>query len=499
MFKKIAFTSLALLLLSTQTASAEVIEVKNWTTIADISLANGAAIGSTEWFLAELPADMVKSSAKAALSDIRLIDSSNTEIPYMIVRQGDITPLLEDNNPTSGRPLRILENSLQKGPRGQDRVMVLEIPLEGKVYNGINLQVSPQSTNFRKVVNIAVSDVQLGATSPSWREIEAKPVIYNYSDRQGLFIQKTDVKFGPASSRYIRLRFEQDPNLATVGVQFTNNVVVDSVRIAYESDTAEKGASIKNYLAGTWNADTKVTEEAKVENIVQNTDKKVTEITYKVDSKTGFVGANKITLKVDNNDTNFKRQVSVLVGVQDDKGITWSAVAAGQIYRINSPVFQGEMLSVAFAPITADYIKVIVQNNNDTALKVDNHAVVEIQKVAVLFKKEDKSLVGVKLLSGNNDSITPTYEIQKTLSYFESVVPDKVIVENVKNNPLYSKTEQLVAFGEKYKWLLNTVLIIFVMGIILLAVRWTRIHPAKEVLSNPQQDSDLTDDTTNEN
>lgn len=477
MIKTLTFSILAFTLFLSQNASAEIVDVKKWSTTADIAVVNGVTAGASEWFLAELPGDIIKNSSSATLSDLRVIDSTNTEIPYVIVRQGYSTELTETKVVPEGRAVKILENSLERGPRGQDRVMVLEIPLEGKVYNGINLEVSPQSTNFRKVVNIAVSDVQLGATSPAWREIESKPVIYNYSDRQGLFVQKTKINFIPASSRYIRLRFEQDPALVESGVQFTNNVIVDGVRLIYETDTVINGITVENYLAGAWVAETGVTEPAVVESVTENTTTKATEVIYKTNNPLGFVDATKITIKLDKDESNFKRQVTVQSGTRGEQGIVWKTVGTGQIYRINSPVFQGESTSIAFQPTAADYFKVIVQNNNDTALKVEGVAVVDLQKVAVLFKRDSKNLAGVTMLIGNSSAIPPTYEIQKTLSYFNSIVPEKVTVQNVKPNSLFTATEQVIPFAEKYKWALNTALIVFVLLIALLGWKYRSNKP----------------------
>lgn len=483
MFKKISCALCAITLLVAQTATAETISITQWATVADISPVSGAVTGSSEWFLVELPGEIVKKSANPSLSDIRLIDSTNTEIPYVIVRQGDTMAVAEGKVTPEGKPAKILENTLDRGPRGQDRIMVLEIPLEGKVYNGINLQTSPNSDNFRKVVRIAVSDVQLGATSPAWREIESKPVIYNYSDRQGLYVEKTKFNFIPATSRYIRLRFEQDPALAASGVQFTNNVVVESARVVYESDTTNQGVAIGNYLTGQWLAESDITQSAGVQSITENASTKSTEIVYKTDNVFGFVGANKITIKVDKDETNFKRQVTVLAGVQDGLDITWKSIGAGQIYRINSPVFQGESTGIVFPPTSANYFKVIIQNNNDTALKFDSIAAVDIQKTAVLFKKSDKDLSGIKLVTGNKAAIAPTYEIQKTVSYFETIKPEKVLVQNIKDNPLYNNITPEIPFGQKYKWLLNTALVVFVLLIALLGWKW-RVKPE---VANPAQ------------
>lgn len=481
MFKKILFPIAAFALLLTQTVSAEVIDVKNWSTVSDVAV-SGAVAGSSEWFIAELPGDILKKSSNTSLDDIRVIDSTNTEIPYVVVRQGSALALPESST-VEGREVKVLENSLANGPQGQDRIMVLEIPVEGRVYNGLILQIAAQSTNFRKLVNIAVSDVRLGATSPSWRELEARPVIYNYSDRQGLFVQKNRVDFVGASSRYIRLRFEQDPALAGTGVQFTNNVVVDSARVVYEADTVENGVTIKNYLAGAWIPTTSVTESAVIESTKENTQTKATEVTYKTDNPLGFVGANKITIQIDKDETNFKRQVTVWAGVQEGTEVIWKSVGNGQVYRINSPVYQGESTSVSFPPTSANFFKVIIQNNNDIPLRLDNGAVVELQKVAVLFKKEDKNLAGVKLVVGNKTAYRPSYEIQTTMQYFDSVVPQKAVVQNVKDNPLYTTPADTTPFGEKYKWLLNVALVVFVLLIALLGWKWR----AKHEVPNPPQ------------
>lgn len=464
----------AIILYSTAPVLASVINPKDWSTVSSVSESGQG------WFFGELPNGVIKNSAfPSTLSDIRLVDEANTEIPYVVVRQGSLANAAnpEGVDMVRGVGVKILENTLERGPQGQDRVMVLEIPVEGKVYNGIELQIAAQSKNFRKVVRVAVSDVSLGASSPAWREIESKPVIYNYSDPQGLSIQKSRVDFTSATSRYIRLRFEQDPSLVGSGAQFTNNVIVESASLIYESDVVNPGATIKNYLAGAWVETTPAYETVSVESSVENVETKATEVIYTSNNPIGFVGATSLALRINEDESNFKRQVTVLSGVSENGSMRWQRIASGQIYRIQSPVFKGELLKINFNPTTASHIKVIIQNNNDRALKVSADGVVGMQKIGVLFKKDTASAKGIKLLVGNSHTVAPTYEIEKTISYFQDITPEKVTIGEVEANPLFKVVTADVPFDQKYTWLLNGVLIVFVLLIALLGWKYRAHKP----------------------
>lgn len=467
-------TAITLILGFTTPALAETVNLKDWTTVADIvSVVPAPAVSAGgDWYLAELPGEVIRKSQSSG-RDIRIIDNTNTEIPYVIVKQGTAAPVagMGDINDGTAR-IRVTENSMQKGNTGDERVVVLELPVEGRVYNGLDIQVAPNTTNFRKVVHISISDNPLGATSPAWRELETKPIIYSYSDGQGLFVQDTRISFPNASSRYIRLRFAQDERLANAGAQFINNVFITGVRVVYDSFTTEKGITIKNYVAGAWNSDKSIVETAKIDSINQNTQTKTTEVVYSASNPLGFIGMMKVTLKIAQGENNFKRQVMVQGTNEVGTSSVWQTLSSGQIYRIDSPVFQGESLSIAFPPANYLRFRVIIQNNNDAALKIEDPAEVETQKQAVLFKKVDKNISGLKLLVGNRTVAAPTYEIEKTIAYFDTTVPNKVEIINVKDNPLFTTPVDTTPFGEKNKWLLNGGLIVFVILVAILGFRW---------------------------
>jgi len=133
----------------------------------------------------------------------------------------------------------------------------------------------------------------------------------------------------------------------------------------------------------------------------------------------------------------------------------WTTIANGQIYRISSPVFTGELLSIPLSSKLSSSIRVLIHNDNDVALRVENTATVNLQQVGILFKKDDSNVAGLTLLIGNSTTTTPSYEIQKTLSFFGDVTPTVVTLSDSRANPLFTPIEEYIPFGERYKYLIN--------------------------------------------
>lgn len=459
---------LALVFALTTTVHAGVIPVKEWSTMSAVVPPAIVTEDNQGLYVAEIPSDVLRAAATTDFRDIRLVDGTDNEIPYMLIKQGVVTPL-KDRVFSTASNTKILENSLLSS----ERIVVLDTLKEGQVFTGVQLQKISESVNFRHTVHVYISDAPLGAASPAWRELEQKSIVYNYTDPSNFSVENLRVTFPNISSRYIKLRFAQDNSLQEKGASFTNTARITGARMITEQDSLVQGTHVKEYLAGNFVSTLHTNDVLQKSSSTENTKEKSTEVIYDLGEGSGLTYIHKLTLDIDSSNNNFKRNVTVQI--PDVNDVTkWTTVASGQIYRIASPIFTGESLSIEMSAPLLSRIRVVIHNDNDSPLRVEDKAVIERQQVGLIFKKEDGNVGGLKFLIGNKNAVTPTYELQKTLTYFEGVTPTSVTLATATANPLYEKVEAHVPFGEKYKYLMNIALVLFVILLGYLGYRWSR-------------------------
>ncbi|MES2622785.1 MAG: DUF2339 domain-containing protein [Patescibacteria group bacterium] len=462
----VALMLLATLSLIGATTHAAVVNPVDFSSVVTFTQpSQTAAQTSDTWYVSSLDADIWTKSKKADFSDIRIVNKDNVEIPYVLVKQGTVAKTEPTISNDSFAGVKIIENTIQKYENKADRVVVLDSGKEGQVYTGITLQKTPDSKNFRKITHVYVSDSLLGASSPTWREVEQRSVVYNYTDPVGFVVENLEMRFPNMASRYIKIQFEEDTSLNTAGVTFTNQINITGARITYDMPDKTTGTQIKNYLAGNFDLDADAEVAAVSVKSVNNDDKKTTELLIN-----NVQAITSIKLSVDADEVNFKRDVTVQTS---SDGVTWQTISSGQIYRIDSPVYKGENTTISLPVTTAPFMRVVVQNKSDTALTFEKQANVTAQKVGILFKVEGREAQTFKLLIGNESAIIPVYDIQKTLSYFGNTIPTQIDLTNIGPNPLF-KGEAAVPFTEKYPYMVNAALVFFVLVLGFLGYKWTK-------------------------
>ncbi len=424
----------------------------------------------TSWFVVPIDSSVWSKSQKAGYGDIRIVNESYEEIPYIVLKQGASAHV---QNPIQqhGPQVKIVENSLKGNKSGADRILVIDTGKEGQVYTGMYFERKLDAKNFRKSVRVYISDTLLGASSPAWREVEQKNTVYHYTDSVGFSAEDMDIGFPHMTSRYIKVVFSDDTILKEKGVTFTNQIHVTGVRMIYDAPDTTEGIQISNYISGNFvfddnqdSAPSRTVLEA--DRVVENVEKKSTEIYIN-----NLYAVTDITLDVDERSVNFNRDITVQ-GSTD--GVVWKTVTTGQIYRIDSPIYTGESLTIETPIITYPYVRVIVQNNNDTSIRFNKNIITSSQKVGLLFKTDDQNIAALKLLIGNPHTITPSYEIEKTAGYFPKIVPTQVFLKPISSHDAYIPEDVRKPFGEEYRYLVNIGLIVFVLILGYLGYTWTR-------------------------
>jgi Predicted membrane protein (DUF2339) len=437
------------------TADAKVIETKNWTYFGELQSSqidvSDSVKDNQNLYVLPINKDVINLSKKNDLSDIRIIDKSNNEIPYILVKSNQNTQDIKD----SVTQVKILENSLTKEGK---KILVLDTNKEGALYNNLRLLTDSKSQNFRKKVRVYISDSFLTANSSAWREFEQRNIIYNYTNNSSFTVEKLDINLTGVSSRYMKIELVDDTEFDK-NIKVNNQINIASAEIKYlKSEDKNVGYKIKDYLSGNFMFDNlSIYRDVKVLGEVKTDDK--TEVVYE-----GDIDVEALTLKVDSSEKNFNRNI-VIQGSNND--IDWITLSNGSIYRIDSPVYKGENLSISILPSTYKKFKVIVQNNNNKPLDILKTGQVKLQNTGVIFKVEGEPVSDLRIIVGNNIEAAPIYDIRNTINYFEEVAPRIIQYKELIKNPDYVPVKNVIPFGERNKVFLNIALLLFIaiMGI----------------------------------
>ncbi|MES2985960.1 MAG: hypothetical protein V4686_02430 [Patescibacteria group bacterium] len=335
-----------------------------------------------EWYVSPLPAPVIGES-------VYIANSENEEIPHIILKQKLATTSQAVNYPA----LRVVESV-----GTINKTLVLDTSKEGQTYTGIYLTVQPDFKNFRKIARVFISDSLLGASSPTWREMEKRTIIYRYTDVDGFQLQNLKITFPDISSRYIKIQLDEDTPIETP-------ISIKEVNIEYdvEEDTLEK--TIKQYLAG--NFDTPglaATREIPIEQGVFTNSGDITHITVHVDDKL------------------LAFRESVQIETSED-GTIWNQLHKGEVYRVKSSVFEGQQLTLTIPPTSSPFIRVV------TNLPIEDTVTVRLQKQALLFKLDGSSPEGIQVHVDRAGTATSSYILQKELTNLGLVVPKMVTLE----------------------------------------------------------------------
>lgn len=331
------------------------------------------------WYVSEFQPSLVGNG-------IHLIDSENTEVSYVLLGQVVSTT----TTPVETFPVKVVEQT--------DTAVVFDIGREGQVYTGLQLEVSPESKNFRKVVRVFIADTVLSARSPVWRELEKKNVVYAYADEDGFVLRNLNINFPDASTRYIKIQFDENGSDSSPITVTGAGVVHDTVKIVSEK-------KIRDYVAGNFDFTSKSpVKKVSIENNVFTDAKKITGVILRVDASV----------------STFKK--TIIIETSDD-GAVWKTHATGDVYRIDSPMYVGENTTLTFPPITSPYVRI------STDLPIGNSVDVTTQEMVILFKIDPEQKNALQVIVDHTGIATSSYILQKELSGAGNVVPEIVAVK----------------------------------------------------------------------
>ena len=369
-----------------------------------------------------LPTDISWVSNRGnGFGDIRIIDGQGNEVPYLLsVDQ-------ESSNPVIYPKLLSLTNTSDGSTR-----FIADMNKSGLVYGTIDINVSNNSTNYRRQVSVYSSDTLLPIDDSRWSKVTSDGFIFKITDPStGNISGKNTVSFPVNTSRYLKVVIGSGPEGA---------VEVASVNVYSDVHVSNKVAS--SVLSA---------------NVNNNINKKTTDITIDLGA-TGRL-SNRVEIKVNESDKNYIRRVVV---ESSDDNASWRSVGNGSISRVSTSIFNGTSNAISYEQSRSRYIRLSIVNDDNPPLNVLNSVTVNMPILSIVFQPKQGS--SNTLYYGNSIVDRPQYDVSSLSSYIDqSNIPMASIGNEVLNTKYVAPAGPVVPFTEKYKIIFNVSLVILVI------------------------------------
>jgi len=360
--------------------------------------------------------------AQGDLGDLRLMDDTWTEIPYVLhVRRG--------SRRQDWLEARLGEVSFVPGPPAAYTQLEVDLGEQAPAHN--QLVVDTDNKEFFARVELAVSD-----DGKSWRLLRQQAPIYRFQ-KDGLPGNQS-LSYSESRARYLRLRIEaREEKFPVGGVRVAREVAEEAELARIESRFGHRADAPQG--RSWWRADLGSTR----------------------------VPASQVRFAV--GQPQFHRAVEVYVS---DDGQGWRRVGQGDIYRPGArrgdAAAATESLRIEFEEARGRYWRVAVVDRNDPPL-----AELQLELWGtprhLVFRQEPRR--GYRLLYGNERAQTPQYELARLVSREEreAAVAGTTGAEEV--NTAWADPRP---WSERHPVVLWVVLGIMVAGLGLLALRSLR-------------------------
>ena len=365
----------------------------------------------------------VYGQAQASLADLRLIDDTGQEVPYILHwRRG--------KEERRWLEAKLGEVSLVPGQYTQ---ALVDLGPQTPAHN--SLQLETDERDFFRRVELAVSD-----DGRQWRILQQQVPIYRF-EKERLSGNQT-LSYSETSARYLRLRISDGGQLFSV----------QGVRVAHEvSEEPELVALPARF--------------------VSKPDAPAGKSWWQVDFGSKGVPVSEVRFAVP--EGQFHRPVEVLAS---DDGEQWSRVATGEIYRLASGVgtrsaatpSSANSLRTSFEEARGRYWLIVVLNRNDAPLE---NVSLELWGTPrhLIFRQQPRR--SYQLIYGNEGAHAPQYELARLTDpkEFDAAVAGSVGGEQV--NTAYADPR---AWSERHPEVLWAVLGVTVAVLLVLALRSLR-------------------------
>ncbi|EKE18794.1 MAG: hypothetical protein ACD_9C00236G0003 [uncultured bacterium] len=375
-------------------------------------------ISNVENGLIELTLDNeVFANSTKNLTDLRVIDENNREVPYKLIAAKS------EEKKQEYRP-KITNNSVVAGKYS---MAIMDLGEAGIITNSLAIKTS--SENFqRNVIVYGSSD------GNNWNILKSDASIYDYTFRKGnAKSQNTQVSFPDSTFKFLKIEISDSEN---------SPVKIDSIIVNQFIKKNAKEFTLEPAF-----------------DITEDESQKIS--TLLVDLGQGGIPTNKILLSI--SDNNFNR--GVVISSSNDKNTpNWRTIGQGYVFRYDTSKFKGENTTLSFDETTDRFIKITIYNNDDKPLGISKLGAMATFRELV-FQAESRS--GYRLFYGNSNANAPAYDLEKYFQYLDLSVSRKAGLGAQKNNAGYIAEKKPITERNK---VIMPIALVLTGGLLLLLV-----------------------------
>lgn len=415
--KKLFIIFAAIFLFSATSCLAN-FDISKWKYYKDISSTGGNLLRVTL-------DDNVFSSSTKDLSDLRIIDGENREVPFKLVSG-------KESFKSDRVPVKMINNSYIPGENSQ---VILDLGTSGSLVN--NLTVSTVSENFQRNVKVYGSN-----DMNAWNVLRDNGYFYDFTDKKANFkSQNTQISFPDSAYHYIKIEIADDGGnpVKIISVE-TNNTIEEKTR------GHERHPQFKS---------------------IEKTDKKITEMVADL----GVSGIPTDRMNIESKNVNFNRAILIYAS-NDENAKDWDYLGQGYVFRYNTPKFTGENVTLSFPETTKRYLKLEINNKDDVPLSISGLSSFSVYREVIFQTNVSEKY---RLFYGNAKADYPQYDLEK---YFEYLEPDKAMeakITNQRDNSSYiAEKEPEKPLTERIPYLLSGILTVTSLFLIFLVFRFLK-------------------------
>ncbi len=374
-----------------------------------------AAVDSTQWefsrdinttrsglTVVELDAQAF-ASMKSDVADVRIVDAAGAEQPYVLQVEKEVKQ-------SSLAGARLLNRAYVAD--GGYQQFELDLGTTGVLHSRV--AITTPEENFQYQIQV------YGRNDGEWKLLKGGGVMFDYTNEgENIHAEQLSVLYPESSFRHLQVRIfsgsEFQVSTAKVFATKIRKAKDASYDVVFDQSVNEDGNTV-------------------------------------IDIDLGYdqLPANKITLKT--KEKNFDRPAQVWA--QNDEGDYDRVYGREYLFRYDTDAFAGENLTLEFSDTSAQHLRVVVLNGDDTPISFSG-ATVSGSVRSVIFEAGDDEY---ELLYGNPRATRPKYDIERRLKFINvanaSTAVLGVEVVNAEFVPV------LAPFTERMPWLLPLVLVL---------------------------------------
>ena len=364
--------------------------------------------------------------AQVWLHDIRLIDDTGAEVPYLrYSREGSVASV--------PIPTALLENSFAQGLYTQ---VVLELAARAPFHNSVRIATS--ETDFIEWVSIEASD-----DGHLWRMVQERAPIFRFEKegREGTQL----VRYSENNARYLRIHIlDGERRFPVSGANVLRKTTVPPERVPI------------------------------IAHLVPDPSTPANETVWRADLGTPALSVREVRFAV--GPAEFSRNVDILTS---EDGVDWSPFARGQIYRFHLGDAVEEQLTV---PVASDtdrrHWRVAVLNGNDAPLP-DIAPTLYMTPCHVVFEQQPGRTY--RLLYGQSEAKPPRYDLGQRVTAEQQAAAAAGQVGPEEVNSAYADPRPWTEKHDLFLWI--------VLGIAIAVLAYSAMRSLRRSASSPASNS----------